>query len=309
MSISVVVPTYNRGPQVAATLDSVLAQTLAPLEIIVVDDGSTDGTPDWMEAHYGDRIRVIRQENGGVAHARNRGLEVARGEYIAFLDHDDIWLPRKLEAQLEAARAHPDAALIGCHWRDVTEAGEVWVDEVWRTLYRNWQPASGWSYDWTCASPCPIPSMTLPLLSAEKLRAIGGFDPHCAPCDDWDLYLRLAHRFPFAWAPEPLALYVHHARQQSGNMATMHAAMRRVLRKQWPTILAHRRSLEFWWSFYWFLATIPAYARAKAELVAGRRKATWREIARVGARYPFALLSKQWLYLALRLLRRQFEPF
>ncbi len=309
MSISVVVPVYNRGPRVRKTLDSIQAQTLAPLEIIVVDDGSTDGTSDWIEEHYGDQIRVIRQPNGGVANARNRGLQEARGEYIAFLDHDDIWLPRKLEAQLEAARAYPEAALIGCNWRDIKEDGALWDDERWSAVFAEWRPMRGMAYDWVCAMPCPIISMTLPLLRTDSLRAVGGFDSACVPCDDWDLYLRLAHRFSFEWVDETLACYVHHNAQQSGDYLLLATAMNRVLRKQWPVVLKHPRSVNFWWSFGRFTASAPFYYRAKESLQAGRSFATLREIARVALRHPFALCTKQWIYLVMRLTRRQFGPY
>ena len=309
MTISVVIPIYNRGPRVQKTLDSILNQTLVPLEIIVVDDGSTDESADWIEAHYGEQIRVVRQTNGGVARARNRGLQEARSEYIAFCDHDDIWLPRKLEMQWEMARAHPEAALIGCNWRDADEQGETWDDTKRKLLYRDWRPVHGAAYDWICASPCPIISMTLPLLHTERVRAIGGFDPHCVPCDDWDIYLRLAERFPFEWVEEVLAIYVHHPRQQSSALEPLHAAMKRVLRKQWPAILSHPRRVAYWWSFSRFLGSSANYYRAKTALEAGQKTKARREIARVVLSSPLALFSKQWFYLMLRLARGQFGSY
>src|SRR5690348_12724766 len=104
--ISVIIPTYNHARFLAAAIDSALSQTLKPTEVIVVDDGSTDETSSVLEA-FGDKVRVIRQKNHGVAGARNRGAEMAAGEYLAFLDADDVWLPRKLEMQVSRFQAEP----------------------------------------------------------------------------------------------------------------------------------------------------------------------------------------------------------
>jgi glycosyltransferase involved in cell wall biosynthesis len=109
--VSVIVCVYNCERYLAEALDSVFAQTFRDFELIVVDDGSTDRTPE-IVASYGARLRAIHQRNGGVSAARNAGLRAARGEWIAFLDADDIWLPVKLERQLAAAAEHPEAGII-----------------------------------------------------------------------------------------------------------------------------------------------------------------------------------------------------
>ena len=308
-TVSVIIPTYNRGSNIERTLDSVLAQTLAPSEILVVDDGSTDGTADWIEAHYGEKVRVIRQQNQGVAAARNRGLKEAKGEYVAFLDHDDIWLPQKLEKQLEVALAHPQVALVSCLWDDVDENGDRWNDEIWQQIYRRWKPERGFVYDWICDSPCPIISMTLPLIHVGRLREVGGFDSDAVPCDDWDVYLKLAHRFPFEIVEEKLALYVHHRNQQSGDVAKLHAATLRVLQHQFLAVLSHPRSWSFWWFFSRFLVSSQTYYRAKGNLEKGKFGLVAIEFLKVGLRHPFSLGTKQWLYLLLRFLRRQTAPF
>src|SRR5436190_9018266 len=112
-TVSVVIPTYNYARYLGAAIDSALQQTHAPLEVIVVDDGSTDDTPRLLDG-YGDRIRVIRQKNSGVAAARNAGVREARGELIAFLDSDDLWKPRKLELQIARFEADPGLGLVHC---------------------------------------------------------------------------------------------------------------------------------------------------------------------------------------------------
>ncbi|MFT7649398.1 MAG: glycosyltransferase involved in cell wall biosynthesis [Candidatus Poriferisodalaceae bacterium] len=105
-AVSVVIPTYNRADLVGEAIDSVLGQSRPPNEVVVVDDGSTDATTPVLAA-YGDRIRVVRQSNGGIGRARNAGLDVAGGEFLAFLDSDDIWMNNKLESQLIAFDSDP----------------------------------------------------------------------------------------------------------------------------------------------------------------------------------------------------------
>jgi glycosyltransferase involved in cell wall biosynthesis len=125
--VSVVLPTYNRADYLEEALESVLAQTFADFEVVVVDDGSTDDTPARL-ARYGERIRVIRQENRGVGAARNRGIEAARGRYVAFIDNDDLWHPRKLEVQHAFMASHP--GFVGCSvpFCFSTEPGRVAFD-------------------------------------------------------------------------------------------------------------------------------------------------------------------------------------
>ncbi|MCA9315278.1 MAG: glycosyltransferase family 2 protein [Planctomycetes bacterium] len=117
--VSVVVPVYNRPTLVQEAIRSVLEQTEPRFEIVVVDDGSTDGTADVVEAHFGHdpRLRVVRQPNGGTAAARNRGIDEARAPWIAFLDDDDVWLPGYLEGQLRVAAENPDASAVLCDAR------------------------------------------------------------------------------------------------------------------------------------------------------------------------------------------------
>ena len=118
MKISVIIPTYNRKHTLSRSIGSVISQTIKPLEIIVVDDGSTDGTGDWVSAKY-PSVKYMYQKNSGVSSARNNAIRNTKGGWIAFLDSDDEWLPNKLEQQINYIKAHPEHIL--CH------TNEIWI--------------------------------------------------------------------------------------------------------------------------------------------------------------------------------------
>lgn len=135
--VSVVTPTYNRAYCLAQALDSALNQTHKAVEVIVIDDGSTDGTAELIQNRYGadPRVRYLRQENGGVTVARNHALQVASGDYIAFLDSDDVWKPWKLELQLTCFRKRPDVGMIWSDMEAVGPDGNIVAERYLRTMY------------------------------------------------------------------------------------------------------------------------------------------------------------------------------
>lgn len=185
--ISVLVPVYNGANFVEETVHSVLAQTHYDLELLLIDDGSTDGTPEVLErlARLDDRIRVFRQLNAGTQAARNLGLRHSRGEWIALLDHDDTWLPRKLECQLSIARSNPDAGLVFCNfarWDGRRELG--------RHFTREDRLPSGVVLN-RLARHCLFGALTV-MVRRGVLERAGGFDVRFLRCGDWDLWLRLA---------------------------------------------------------------------------------------------------------------------
>lgn len=206
--VSVVIPTYNRAHCVARAIDSVLRQTYVDYELIVVDDGSTDGTRELL-ARYGDRIHVILKPNQGVSKTRNRGIAEARGEFVAFLDSDDEWLPLKLERQVEYFDQHPDVSFIGC-LGDCYEPDGTFnsSDEHCPPEYAVYQQADAYRQFLTFLySPFPQ-NMSRYVFRHDALRDIGGFDTRINGSEDWELFLRLLQKGKrFGFVPESLVTY------------------------------------------------------------------------------------------------------
>lgn len=138
--VSVVIPTYNREYCIEATIESVLRQTYPHLEVVVVDDGSTDGTGEFIATRFGhdSRVRYIRQDNQGVSAARNTGFRHARGEFVALLDSDDLWFPHKLDTQMAVFRAYPEVGMVWSDLAAIDMDGKVMSPRYLRTMYHAW---------------------------------------------------------------------------------------------------------------------------------------------------------------------------
>jgi glycosyltransferase involved in cell wall biosynthesis len=193
--VSVIVPTFNRAPLLAEALDSVLAQSYPRFELIVVDDGSEDGTPEVL-ARIGDpRLAVIRQANRGVSAARNRGASAAAGSLLAFLDSDDLWHRGKLQRQVEFLRSRPAAAIGQCE--------ELWIRDGRRVNPgMRHRKRSGLIFEPSLERCLVSPSATM--LKRTLFEAMGGFDEALPACEDYDLWLRIGCRHPIHLLPEPL---------------------------------------------------------------------------------------------------------
>jgi len=226
--ISVVTPCYNAERFVGQTIQSVLDQTYQDFEIIVVDDGSTDGSPRIIEGFGDPRIRLIFQANGGPAKARNTGVRAATGEFLAFLDADDLALPHRFTSQLAVLEIDPQLSVVG--------SGYVWIDENGVELpwpHHSWQHApdlndlASWLVD------CPfVPSATM--LRRQAWEDVGGFDEELIGPEDWNFWMRLVvtgHRM--TWQQEVVCLYRRSASSLSENAGRMSVnspeALRRVL--------------------------------------------------------------------------------
>ena len=216
-TISVIIPTYNYARFIREAIDSALAQTHAPLEVIVVDDGSTDDTAQVL-AEYGSSIRAIRQQNQGVAAARNTGLAAARGEYVTFLDSDDVWKPLKLERQIARFDADPALGLVHC--------GAETFDGQGRTLTIHLGGAEGWvAADLLRLDREVIMSGSNIMVPRRVAEEIGGFDVRLPPSEDWDFHYRVATRYRVGYVAEPLVRYRLHGSGGHMNIPRMENAM------------------------------------------------------------------------------------
>jgi glycosyltransferase involved in cell wall biosynthesis len=212
--VSVIIPSFNRGHCIAGSVESVLAQTFQDLEVIVVDDGSTDNTQEVL-AHFGDRIRVIRQENGGVSAARNAGVRAARARWIAFQDSDDSWRPEKLQKQIECLERYQGQL---CFTRSETENGEKLEDigEIASTcidagVYRVEQAAA---IDSVSSARCH-PLLQTSVIARELLERVGNFDTSLSAAEDTLLIFNLAFFSGFLYVDQPLVV-IH--RGSSGSL-------------------------------------------------------------------------------------------
>jgi len=185
--VSVIIPTYDRLPMVKEAVDSVLAQDFEDFELIVVDDGSTDGTVEEIK-RYGGRVRLLEHsENRGVSAARNKGVLNARGKYIAFLDSDDLWVKGKLKIQVAFLDENPHYPL-------------CYTDEIWIRRGRRVNPKikhskySGWIFE-KCLPLCTI-SPSSAVMRKTLFSKVGLFDEALPVCEDYDFWLRVSVRFP-----------------------------------------------------------------------------------------------------------------
>lgn len=258
--ISVAIPVYNGEATIRETIESVLNQTFSDFELIVINDGSQDSTLDIVSSIRDPRLKVFSYPNAGLSASRNRGIDHASGEFISFLDADDLWTPDKLEAQLKALQANPQAAVAyswtnsidesgkylrrGCH---VTATGDVYEQLLVRNFLENGSN---------------------PLIRRQALTAVGKFDESVNAAADRDMYLRLASRYHFVAVPSPQILYRVSANSMSSNVLTQEKASLQVIErafKQAPESLQHLKKS--------CLADIYTYLTFKALAVpAGRER-------------------------------------
>jgi len=204
--VSVIIPTFNRAEILCSTVESVIRQTYQNIEIIVVDDGSTDETQDKL-VPYRDKIRILRQENSGPSHARNRGIEIANGEIVAFLDSDDTWLPTKIERQVslfQEAGESVACCLCNAIIRDSSSREKLSFDlsplktSVYDGIWLN--PAQ------VLATRCVVFTQAI-AIRRDALLKVGLFDESLLLMEDYEMALRLSFQGPWVYTKEPLVIY------------------------------------------------------------------------------------------------------
>ena len=206
--ISIVMPAYNGEETILTTIQSVQQQTFTDFELIVIDDGGTDRTREIVAAIDDPRITIYSYENGGLPVARNRGISHATGDFIAFLDQDDLWTSDKLELQLAALKQNPEAGVAYSwtsymgeegeyllHGEKLNFEGDIYLD----LLIRNF-----------------LASGSNPLVRRQAVESVQGYDPTLKYCADWDFYLRLASRWNYVVVPKHQIIY----RQSTGSLSS-----------------------------------------------------------------------------------------
>ncbi len=205
--VSVIIPTYNRKNFIERAVKSVLKQTFKNFELVIIDDGSTDGTEEIIKKFKDKRIRYIWQENKGPAGARNRGILEARAKYIAFLDSDDKWRRKKLEIQLNEMKKNPEILL--------SHTDELWFKNGKVVNPKKKHLKHNGDIFWQSVQLCAI-SMSTVMVQKRLFDIVGLFDENLLVCEDYDMWLRVTARFPVLLIPERLTVkYAGHPDQMS----------------------------------------------------------------------------------------------
>jgi glycosyltransferase involved in cell wall biosynthesis len=275
--VSVVVPSYNASRYICETLESVLAQTYRNFEVIVIDDGSKDHTPDIVAdyARRDSRIRLVKQPNSGVGVARNRGIAEAFGEFIAPLDADDVWYPQKLEKQVASLeRGGEEWGFAYCWSKSINERGEAFLPLA------HWPIRGRVFYALTYKNI--IGNASVPLFRASAVREVGGYRTRAEQsgvqgCEDWDFALRVAAKYLVDEVPDYLVGY----RQISSTMSSDVLAMAKSyefimseLRRNYPKI---PKKLMGWSAGHFYNYMLPiAYSSGNNEAFFRFLKILWR---------------------------------
>lgn len=204
LRVSAIIPVFNAAHFVADAIESILAQTRRPDEIVVVDDGSTDDTAQVVARYASQGVRYIYQQNRGPGSARNRGIQETKGELIAFLDADDLWLPAKTEVQAAYLAAHPSVALVSCdRW--------MWKIEKGRRSIERFGPPQGVSARREVMVRNIVGNPSQVMVRRDAVASAGCFDTTMRWAEEWDLWTRIAARAEIGFIHQPLCVYRWHS--------------------------------------------------------------------------------------------------
>jgi len=226
-AVSVIMPVYNTGDMVRTTIESVLAQTFSDFEFIIIDDGSRAETSEIVRSYTDPRIRYCYQENQGMASARNRGIELAQGQYLAFLDHDDIWLPEKLDEQLKIFAAYPETMLVYSQVEFFNDR-RSWLQD---------EPILNGQVFISLLRSCVIHSTSCVMVPRTALfNSALRFHPDSVPCDDYELWLRIALLGAVRCTEKVLVRYRLHDHNISRQHNLMTAKRLHVIRQMFSVV-------------------------------------------------------------------------
>lgn len=261
--VTTVIPTFNDCATVLDAIRSVLGQTAPPAEIILVDDASSDGTPNLVAENFGDRVRLVRIDHGGPSRARNAGLDAAQEPYVAFLDADDVWHPEKLAMQMSILQRDSSVGLVACDW---VRHSEQWTDALPKTVsesvvsYRDMLILNRFQTSTVVAR-------------TELVRSVGNFDPDVDGAEDWDLWVRLAARAPVIKVNSPLVVYRDMPSGYSKDVWRVYQTMQSMLEKhrgQAPLSPASFKEIEAWHHLRFAVAFYLEHDRRRAQYALGR---------------------------------------
>ena len=221
--ISIIIPVYNGEKTIQETLDSVFAQTFSDWELIVSNDGSSDRTLEIVEAIHDPRIRIVSGENGGLSVSRNRGIAIATGEYLSFLDADDLWSPDKLATQLQALENNPEAA-VAYSWTDYIDEKGTWLHSGLHLSPKGNVLSELFLHNF-------LENGSNLLVRREALDRVGYFETSLTSAQDWDLYLRLADCYQFVPVPRAQIFYRIVSTSFSTNLHRHHEQGLRVIER------------------------------------------------------------------------------
>ncbi|MGB3405551.1 MAG: glycosyltransferase [Microcoleaceae cyanobacterium] len=234
--ISVIIPVYNAQKTIQATIESVLQQTFPDFELIIINDGSTDQTDSILRQYTDSRISIYTNSRQGAAVSRNQGFQQSNGEYIAFLDADDLWTVDKLESQLKALKDHPEMT-VSYSWTD-------YIDEAGNKLYSgSYLALNGDIYSKLLVRNF-LENGSNPMIKRQALIDIGGFDESLEGGQDWDLYLRLAAKYQFIAVPTVQIYYRVSSGSISSNLSRQEQQVLKVMERNYAQSNAEIQPLK-----------------------------------------------------------------
>jgi glycosyltransferase involved in cell wall biosynthesis len=265
--VSVVIPAYNAITYLPKTLESVLRQTFADFEVLIINDGSSDCILQWSASVRDPRVKLISQENQGLSGARNTGITQAQGEYIAFLDADDLWMPTKLEKQVLCLEDNPVVGLVYTWTILIDEADKPTGGECSYHIEGNvWEQIIVIN---------PVSNGSTPIVRRCCFETVGLFARDLSGTADWDMWIRLASRYTFAVVKEPLTLYRQHSQNMHKNCQHMLADARIVIERAFQSVpleLLYLRSRAYAY-FYRYQAWVSIYSGDYKQAIYCRRQA------------------------------------